>query len=273
MKAAMASDPSISLRTEQRADLLTRYRDKPPSENLFYGTVRDYCDSADFFPFLSSLQGDLKDLQRPAALKLILGLLPPGSSLLEIGAGEPYVAHVLGLLGYSVTVVDPYDGSGRGPTEFEYYVNKYPDVTIVRNLFSEHLAELAPASFDCIYSISVLEHIHQPALSQVFAGIRKFLKPRGHSLHLIDHVLAGDGADFHLRHVADIAASQCALAGESPADAVGPLITCLDKLVADLDTYYLSAEGHNKWRGATPYDDFPFRKVVSVHSWKQYFPV
>lgn len=268
----MPSDAPISLESGERTRLLTRYRDRLPTGSLFYGTVRDFCDSADFVPFLASLQGDLKDLQRPAALKLILGLLPPGSSLLEIGAGEPYVAHVLALLGYRVTVVDPYDGSGRGPTEFEYYVDKYPDVTIVRSLFSERLTELAPASIDCIYSISVLEHIHQPALSQVFAGIRKFLKPRGHSLHLIDHVVAGDGADFHLRHLADIAASQCALAGESPADAVAPLITCLDKLTVDLDTHYLSAEGHNKWRGATPYDNFPFRKVVSVHSWKQYLP-
>jgi SAM-dependent methyltransferase len=272
MKAAMTSDPSISLESERRANLLKRYRDRSPAESLFYGTVRDYCDSTEQVPFLSNLQGDLKDLQRPAALKLILGLLPPGSSLLEIGAGEPYVAHVLGLLGYKVTVVDPYDGSGRGPTEFDYYVNKYPDVSIVRNLFSEELTEVASTSFDCIYSISVLEHIHQPALSQVFAGIRKFLKPRGHSLHLIDHVLAGDGADFHLRHVAEIAASQCVLAGESPAEAVGPLVTCLNNMTADLDTYYLSAEGHNKWRGATPYEDFPFRKVVSVHSWKQYVP-
>src|SRR6185312_1004533 len=161
----MAPDATISLTREERSSLLQRYRGRLPSEGLFYGTVRDFCDSADHLPFLSSLQGDLKDLQRPAALKLIVGLLPPGSSLLEIGAGEPYVAHVLSLLGYKVTVVDPYDGSGRGPTEFEYYVGKYPDVTIVRNLFSKDLAQISANSFDCIYSISVLEHVHQPDLS------------------------------------------------------------------------------------------------------------
>jgi SAM-dependent methyltransferase len=266
----MVTDAPIFLNREQRDSLLTRYRHRLPSEGLFYGTVRDYCDSADHIPFLSALQGDMKDLQRPAALKLILGLLPPGSSLLEIGAGEPYVAHVLALLGYRVTVVDPYDGSGRGPTEFEYYESKYPDVKLIRDVFSEKVGRLVPTSFNCIYSISVLEHVHEPALSDVFAGIRRFLKPGGHSLHLIDHVLAGEAADFHFHHLTGIAARQSELAGESPAASVDEVVTTLDKLTNDLDTYYLSAEGHNQWRGTTAYEDFPFRKVVSIHSWKRY---
>jgi SAM-dependent methyltransferase len=265
----MVSNAPIFLSNEQRDNLLNRYCHRVPSEELFYGTVRDYCDSADHIPFLSALQGDLKDLQRPAALKLILGLLAPGSSLLEIGAGEPYVAHSLALLGYNVIVVDPYDGSGRGPTEFEYYERKYPDVKLIRDVFYEKLTRLVPGSFDCIYSISVLEHVHEPALSHVFAGMRRFLKRGGHSLHLIDHVLAGEGAEFHSQHLAGIARLQWELAGESPAASVGALATMLDKLTNDVDTYYLSAEGHNKWRGATAYDDFRFRKVVSVHSLKQ----
>ena len=216
----MAPDAIISLAGEERSSLLQRYRGRLPSGGLFSGTVRDFCDSADHLPFLSSLQGDLKDLQRPAALKLIVGLLPPGTSLLEIGAGEPYVAHVLSLLGYKVTVVDPYDGSGRGPTEFGYYAGKYPHVTIIRSLFSKDLPEIPANSFDCIYSISVLEHIHPPALSDVFAGIGQYLKPDGHSLHLIDHVLEGDGADSHLRHLAEVVASQSKLALEHASDSV-----------------------------------------------------
>jgi 2-polyprenyl-3-methyl-5-hydroxy-6-metoxy-1,4-benzoquinol methylase len=266
----MTPDTTIFLANEERLNLLQRYRARLPSEALFYGTARDFCDSADHLPFLSSLQGDLKDLQRPAALKLIVGLLPPGSSLLEIGAGEPYVAHVLSLLGYNVTVVDPYDGSGRGPTEFDYYRRKYPDVTIVRNLFSKELTGISANSFDCIYSISVLEHVPQPALAHVFAGIRQFLKAGGHSLHLVDHVLAGNDAEFHLSHLGKIVASQSELTLAQAADPAGQLAAVLDKLTLDLDTYYLSAEGHNKWRGGAPYDSFPFRKVVSVHSWKQY---
>jgi hypothetical protein len=38
----------------------------------------------------------------------------------------------------------------------------------------------------------------------------------------------------------------------------------LDRLKCDPDVYFLSAEAHNRWRGATPYDDFPMRRCVSI---------
>lgn len=257
-----------SLSPEQKDVLLHRYRNRP-AEGLSYGTVRDYCDSADHIPYLSHLQGDLKDLQRPATLKAILGLLPPGSSLLEIGAGEPFVADVLSQLGYDVTVVDPYDGSGNGPTEFQKYVEAYPELRIIRSLFTEQVSGLTPGAFDCIYSISVLEHVHQPFLSNLFGGITRYLRPGGYSLHLIDQVLAGEGAEFHLHQLSEILALQSDLSKDRKAQLARDLANLLATLTADLETYYLSAEGHNNWRGATPYDAFSFRKVVSVSSCKQ----
>jgi hypothetical protein len=39
----------------------------------------------------------------------------------------------------------------------------------------------------------------------------------------------------------------------------------LSSLSADTETYFLSAESHNRWRGSTPYDEFPMRVCVSVH--------
>ena len=263
------SDEIISLSQENKDKILRRYGALGAPAELDYGTVKDFCDSADHLPFLSNIQGDLKDLQRPAALKMILGLVPPGSSLLEIGAGEPYVAHVLAELGHRATVVDPYDGSGRGPTEFEYYTQKYPGVRIIRDLFSETLREIETGAFDCIYSISVLEHVHQPALSGVFSGIERFLRPGGYSLHLIDHVLAGEAADFHFQQLTAILQFQSKIAGDRPELVPLTLNNALGKLSADIETYYLSAEGHNKWRGTIPYESFPFRKVVSVHTCKR----
>jgi hypothetical protein len=65
----------------------------PPA--LSYGTVRDFCDSMDHLRDLASCSGDLKDAQRPWMVKAILGGLPRGSRLLEIGAGHPYVASLL----------------------------------------------------------------------------------------------------------------------------------------------------------------------------------
>jgi hypothetical protein len=32
----------------------------------------------------------------------------------------------------------------------------------------------------------------------------------------------------------------------------------------DVDTYYLSAESHNRWRAGVPYDEFPMRVCVSI---------
>jgi len=255
------SDATISLSTGQKTDLLSRYSRHSEVQDLTYGTVKDFCDSSDHLPFLSHLQGDLKDLQRPAALKAILRLLPPGSRVLEVGAGEPFVANALSELGYSVTVVDPYDGSGNGPTEFEHYVQKYPKLQILRDLFTERVAGIEPATFDCIYSISVLEHVHQPALASLFRGIKRFLTPAGYSVHVIDHVLAGDGADFHLGQLAEILALQSDLAAEPSAQVALALATVIEKLAEDTDTYYLSAEGHNRWRGATPYEAFRYRKL------------
>ena len=78
-----------------------------------YATVRDYCDSADHLPALASVNGDLKDVQRPWTLKAILGRVPSGGRLLEIGAGDPHVADMLARIGYDVTLIDPYDGRDR----------------------------------------------------------------------------------------------------------------------------------------------------------------
>lgn len=258
------------LTEDQRTELLQRYQGVFPVDDLAHGTVRDFCDSRDHLKFLSAVQGDLKDLQRPWTTKAVLGLLPPGSKLLEIGAGEPVVAQLLCELGYAVTVVDPYDGSGRGPTAVAYYRERYPSVQIVQEVFSDKLPDIESGSYDCIYSISVLEHVHEPDLESLFAGIRRFLKPGGRSLHSIDHVMAGQDSDFHRQHLIDILSYQAALSEESARCLLGEYADTMERLRDDTEAYYLSAEGHNLWRGATPYDEFPFRKVVSINSCKKF---
>jgi SAM-dependent methyltransferase len=262
-----SNHPGTTLLTEaQRAELLKRYQGAFPVEDLAYGTVRDFCDSRDHLQILSAIQGDLKDLQRPWTTKAVLGLFPAGSRLLEIGAGEPVVAQLLSELGYAVTVVDPYDGSGRGPTEVAHYRDRYPSVQIVQDVFSDKLADIEPGSYDCIYSISVLEHVHEPGLASLFRGIRRFLKPGGRSLHSIDQVLAGQDAEFHRQHLIEILSYQAELSEQPARDLLREYADIMERLHRDVEAYYLSAEGHNLWRGATPYDEFPFRKVVSINS-------
>jgi len=256
------------LTAEQRRLLPERYQGVYPVSELGYSTVRDYCDSCDYLPFLSSYQGDLKDFERPWTVKAILGTCPKGSTLLEIGAGEPIVAQALAELGYKVVVVDPYDGSARGPTEYQYFRSAYSDVKIQRALFSPELPDLPRNAFSCVYSISVLEHISGSALSLTFQAIRTFLAPGGLSLHSIDHVIEGRDAEFHHQNLTDILKHQLELS-RTATDSAALVETLESNLRADIDTYYLSAAGHNLWRGQTPYDQFPYRKVASILSCHQ----
>lgn len=224
---------------------------------LSYGTVRDYCDSVDHFGALATTSGDLKDAQRPWMVKAILGGVPRGGRLIEVGAGQPLVADLLTKLGYEVTVVDPYDGSGNGPREYEYFRATYPDVRYVREVFNDQTPGLEPAAYDAVYSISVLEHIPVPALPGVCAGIRKFLAPgRGRTIHAVDNVLKGTNDQYHADHLGALV--------EGLGLPRAALARTLEAARDDVDTYFLSAEGHNRWRGATPYDQFPMRRVISV---------
>src|SRR3954452_1276243 len=104
---------------ERLWELEDRYRGTFDVEPLSYGTVRDFADSLDNLAGLARANGDMKDLQRCWVLKAVLGNVERGAPLLETGGGEPLVAGLLAELGHPVTVVDPYDGSDRGPREFD----------------------------------------------------------------------------------------------------------------------------------------------------------
>jgi glycosyltransferase involved in cell wall biosynthesis len=249
--------------------LLDRYSNSFHVPEFSYGTVKDYCDSCDNLPALSSAQGDLKDQQRPWMVKAILGSLHLDflrtQRLLEIGAGEPLVAQVLAELGYEVTVVDPYDGSGNGPTEFQKYVKAYPLVQIYRCRFSTITCDMLDAgSFDCIYSISVLEHLNPHELIDVYEAIQRFLRSGGYSIHCFDHVTEGQDSDFHAEQAKAILRHQKAIQGTGKAAFEEEYNCLMNKLGSDLETFYLAATGHNLWRGTRSYDEFPFRKVISL---------
>ena len=53
------------------------------------------------------------------------------------------------------------------------------------------------------------------------------------------------------------------VAGFGVADA--DLERLLARLDADPEAYFLSAEAHEVWRGSVPYDDYPMRRICSIH--------
>ena len=241
---------------EQLTAIANRYRGRPVTAPLSYATARDFCDSFDNLRPIATANGDLKDNQRPWVLKAILSILPFGGRILEIAAGEPFIADILDRLGYEVWAVDPYDGTGNGPVEYERFRNECPSVRFVRSHFGENLLSAPPGGFDCIYSISVLEHVPADALEGVFAGIKKYLRPDGWSIHAVDHVHRGRKAVDHYENLR----TTVQLSGFEESD----LTQLLDRMDGDPETYYLSAESHTRWRRSLPYDEFPMRVCVSI---------
>lgn len=245
------------------AEIVARFSTPKQTSGTSYATVRDYCDSVDHLPQITGLDGDLKNVQRPWAVKTILRALPPPARLLEIGGGEPIVSGFLQELGYDVTLVDPYDGFGNGPTEYEKYVDCFPNVKIVRGYFKPNLRTFAARSFDAIFSVSVLEHLAAEGSQQCFQAIREFLAPGGASIHCFDFVLQGAAQEYDLTNARNILSHQAQL--ENRATEIG-FDDLLERLKCDLETFFLSPQGHHHWRGGLPYEKFPFRKVVSLQA-------
>jgi hypothetical protein len=231
-----------------------RYRGRFGLLPLSYGTVLDYADSREVLPGLSSANGDMKDVQRCWALKAVVGNVEPGGRVVELGAGEPLVAGVLARLGYQVVVVDPYDGSGNGPLEYRAFRRAYPDLSFVRDSFPPH-DDLGRCA--AVYSISVLEHVPLDSIEAVVAAARELVAPDGCCIHAVDHVVRGWGAAEHRERLARIAS----------ASEIGPelLERTLVAMEEDPDTYFVSAEAHDRWRGGLAYDEYPMRRIASVN--------
>jgi SAM-dependent methyltransferase len=258
------SEPVRLLNSASRAAaIMGRFGGHPFPSGTSYATVRDYCESRDELPRITPIDGDLKNVQRPWAAKAILATVPPPARILEIGGGEPIVCGFLREFGYDVTLVDPYDGFGNGPTDYERYRQQFPDVKIVREYFRPGLPPLRARSFDAIFSISVLEHIPPEALRTCFDAIGEFLAPGGLSIHCFDFILQGHGDAHDFANAQRILAEQKRITAPSPET---PFEELLERLRSDVETYFLSAQGHNQWRGGRVYSEFPFRKVVSIQT-------
>jgi uncharacterized UPF0146 family protein len=233
-----------------------RYRGRFPLPPVSYGTVRDWADSRESLGGLATASFDMKNLQRCWALKAVLGNVQPGNRVVEIGAGEPLVAGILSRMGYEVIVVDPYDGSGRGPLQYRAFKHAYPELTFVRDTFPPGEPTEGPCA--AVYSISVIEHVPAESLEGVVRAAQELVAPVGGCcIHAIDHVVRGWGDREH-RDLLERVVSASGL------DA-GLLSETLARLDEDPETYFVSAEAHNRWRGSLPYDDYPMRRIASIN--------
>jgi 2-polyprenyl-3-methyl-5-hydroxy-6-metoxy-1,4-benzoquinol methylase len=209
---------------------------------------------------------ELKDLQRTWMLDAIRTACPPGSRLLEIGAGLPLVADELLRLGYHLTICDPYDGSGNGPREFESFRRSYANIDFIRANFDEAAIshEQYRGHFDAVYSISVLEHIPFAHHEGFFKGLQYCLKTGGWSIHCVDTVMKGQTCEWHQDMVARLANQHLALTQAEAGIPATFFSAMYERAADDVDTFIMGPQSYLNWIGQAPYAEHPFRRIVST---------
>jgi hypothetical protein len=101
------------------------------------------------------------------------------------------------------------------------------------------------------------------AAAKCFQAIGEFLKPGGASIHCFDFVLQGLAQEYDLTNARHILNQQAQLENRPAETGFDDL---LERLKGDVETFFLSPQGHHHWRRGLAYDEFPFRKVVSLQS-------
>lgn len=108
---------------------------------------------------------------REHELQQVVSLLPPGSSVLEIGAGAGWQAKALADLGFDVQAIDV--------AESTYAEHQIWPVQI----YDGHRIPFPDRWFDVVFSSNVLEHV--PHVEAFQAEIRRVLKPGGIAIHVV----------------------------------------------------------------------------------------
>jgi SAM-dependent methyltransferase len=116
---------------------------------------------------------DARSRQRRREFASVFASVPPASlgDILEIGSGDGFMASLLAGLGSSLTTTEQAPGRpkhGHDLRRLRCSATKLP---------------FADASFDFIFSSSVLEHIRER--DQVMAELRRCLRPDGVMVHLM----------------------------------------------------------------------------------------
>ena len=134
---------------------------------------------------------NLKLYQDLLVYNFIIANLPHGAKILEVGGGNSRIIEIL-KEDYECWNVDKFEGDGNGPTQL-------PDTTGYR-LVLAYMGELSPELpdnyFDCVFSISALEHIYpvdEQNLSAICNDMNRVLKPGGFSIHCFDVVSEKEG--------------------------------------------------------------------------------
>ncbi|HSD85059.1 MAG TPA: tetratricopeptide repeat protein, partial [Anaerolineae bacterium] len=133
---------------------------------------------------------DLKVYQDMVIFNFLLSSLPRGARILEVGGGHSRIIRALHNY-FECWNLDKFEGIGNGPTA----VQAFPGIHVVQDYIGGFSKELPDNYFDCVYSISTLEHVpeEQEIFKDIAADIKRILRPGGYSVHCFDILITMDG--------------------------------------------------------------------------------
>lgn len=226
-----------------------------PEAGLSYAQVADYAESIDAMPHLMAASPPPLGPQRGWAIKTLVATVPEGAAILEFAGSSPLAGGVLARLGYDVTVLDPFDGTASEPHTFTAITRNYSALEFIRDQLPP--TGPLPRRYAAVYSLGLLDRLEPDRAAAVVKAGLEALDPGGVSLHCFAHVIAGWGADVanaRLASVLDAAGTDAAQARAA-----------LEPMASDPETYLVSAEAHNSWRGSVPYESYRMRRIASLN--------
>lgn len=125
---------------------------------------------------------DLKVYQDFLCYLFLENNLPKGAKILEVGGGDSRILKHFSSH-FECWNMDKSEGMGNGPIQF--HSDRF---RTVYDYIGTHNPELPSNYFDCVFSISALEHTpEEPALYPTILGdINRVLKPGAYALHCFD---------------------------------------------------------------------------------------
>jgi SAM-dependent methyltransferase len=132
----------------------------------------------------------------PVVIRLLTDALPPGGSIVDVGAGTTPLAPFLTGLGYRVDTVDPSDELRGWPPADDWNEWGYLDYAAVGlarhswNLTLDGLPTLRP--FDGLCSVSVIEHVPGDVRRDLLREFARRVRPGGIVVLTVDLVRGCD---------------------------------------------------------------------------------
>ena len=188
---------------------------------------------------------DLKVYQDYLTYCFIQNNIAPGSRILEVGGGESRILKYFSKE-YECWNADKCEGLGNGPIKFTS-----PYYRIVYDYVGSFNSELPDDYFDCVFSISALEHTpeDQDIRVNILKDMNRVLKPGCPSFHCFDAILRRAGKSWVNGLIPYLYAN-------APMQTQLPP---LSEIEANPDTYAMSQRAYEaNWQPITkdPYEDF-----------------